>query len=126
MRYVGLFTVVAALALAGTQAGAAPAGHSGVPAFERFHAPGAPSWAGVDIVHEVGCAAYHVSEVSRPPFPDLGRKYTLESLTTFLRGPLAHWPDGRMPDLGLGLQEASDIASYLLGRQRVKTDDVTP
>jgi len=233
MRDVRLFTVVAALALAGATVGAArgaaPAWHSVVPAFERFHAGGSPSaaggrllisalgctachaapegfdaaakpgpvldgiggrvyaqwlrgflsdpqgtkpgtimpdvlagmdgrqrgevveslvhllagsvkspwkservpvftsaWTGDDLFHAVGCAACHVPDGSRFPFADLGRKYTLESLTGFLLKPLAHWPDGRMPDLGLGLQEASDVASYLLGRERVKTDDVTP
>lgn len=52
------------------------------------------------------------------PHGSLAAKYTRESLTHFLRGPEKIRPSGRMPSLQLKPEEASDIAAYLLHRQR--------
>lgn len=47
----------------------------------------------------------------------LAGKTTVDGLARFLEDPLAVRPSGRMPDLGLTSEEASDIARYLLRGQ---------
>jgi mono/diheme cytochrome c family protein len=76
---------------------------------------------GEDIYHSIGCIACHppqnamkVSEATSVPLPDLGAKYTLDSLIGFLREPHAVRPSGRMPTFNLNEQRAQDLATYLL------------
>ncbi len=84
------------------------------------------------LYHRYGCAACHRQnagelERGRPilssgnssldasvPLPDLGAKYSHRSLTDFLLDPLRYRPAGRMPNLNLNVQDASDIAAYLV------------
>ena len=73
---------------------------------------------GKELFHSVGCIGCHNPEgkelAGSVPHGDLVAKYTLASLTNFLRDPHAVRPSGRMPSLNLTSSEASDIASYLL------------
>ena len=43
----------------------------------------------------------------------VGSKYTVPALTAYLKNPLATNPHGRMPNMVLADQEASDLAKYL-------------
>jgi len=80
------------------------------------------------LFHSRGCAACHSPrdnqgkerspDVSVPLGP-LDRKYSLQSLTAFLRDPLASRPSGRMPDLRLPAREIERIAHFLLQDTRV-------
>lgn len=76
---------------------------------------------GEQTFHEKGCAACHGSRKTgaKPisfavPLGDPAKKYTVETLSTFLRDPHAVRPSGRMPSLMLPEQEADDVAMYLL------------
>ena len=46
--------------------------------------------------------------------PDIGKKYSVPSLTAFLKDPLKSRPSGRMPALGLKDEEYRDIAHYFV------------
>ena len=76
---------------------------------------------GRKLYHSIGCVACHSPEKALPgsvPLGPLTEKYTLASLTAFLKDPLAARPSGRMPDSHLEHAEAEDIASYLLREQK--------
>lgn len=80
--------------------------------------------------HSIGCTACHapqngaqVSEATSVPLGDLDAKYTLDSLSNFLREPHTTRPSGRMPTFGLTPEQSSDIATYLL-RDSVVGQDV--
>ncbi|WP_435018772.1 PA14 domain-containing protein [Tundrisphaera sp. TA3] len=69
----------------------------------------------------VGCVACHGPREGKAteargivPLGDPAAKYTVASLSAFLRDPLAVRPSGRMPGLGLTPDEATGIAAYLL------------
>lgn len=73
------------------------------------------------LFHSVGCVACHNSR--RPgarqlstsvPLGKPAEKYTIGSLSAFLRDPHAVRPSGRMPSLNLTEDEARDVANYLL------------
>ncbi len=88
---------------------------------DRFGDPRAVT-RGDDLFHSIGCTACHapqaegtiVAEATSHPLAHLGDKYTLDSLSDFLRAPHKVRPSGRMPSMGLNEQQASDIATYLL------------
>jgi mono/diheme cytochrome c family protein len=80
--------------------------------------------------HSAGCVACHAPEADYPvegpspaggdasrsiPFPEFAEKYTLTSLTDFLKDPLRWRGDGRMPKVAMSEGEAVDVAGYLLG-----------
>ena len=76
---------------------------------------------GDQLFHEVGCVACHDARKDKAPalatsvpLGDLAAKYSIASLTTFLKNPTHARPAGRMPNLGLKDQELNDIAHYLL------------
>ncbi|MCA9185509.1 MAG: c-type cytochrome [Planctomycetales bacterium] len=85
---------------------------------------------GKELFHSVGCVACHGpqtddSVVARDtsvgeatgvwvPLGKLSEKYSIPSLTGFLKNPHDARPAGRMPTLGLNDQESSSIAAYLL------------
>ena len=79
-----------------------------------------PTWSnsgrGRDLFHRVGCAACHGGEGTdlRRALDGLERKYSHQSLTDFLVDPLKVRPSGRMPHMQLSVQDASDIAAYLV------------
>lgn len=84
---------------------------------------------GRKLYHSVGCVACHSPETALPGSVPLGpvtEKYTLASLTQFLRDPLAARPSGRMPDCHLEHGEAEDIASYLLREQKAVAEIFQP
>ena len=55
-----------------------------------------------------------VPQIPSVPLGDLASKYTAAQLTAFLVDPLASWPTARMPRIALQLQEAADLAAYLI------------
>jgi mono/diheme cytochrome c family protein len=70
----------------------------------------------------IGCLACHGpdQEAARQvPLGLLAEKYHLPSLVEFLKNPLRHRPNGRMPDLRLTHFEALDLATYLLGNPTI-------
>ena len=76
---------------------------------------------GRSLFNTVGCLACHdpqegeQAEISGSIiFPALSGKYTLASLSAFLKNPHQVRPSGRMPSLKLSDDEARDVASYLL------------
>ncbi len=93
---------------------------------------------GKELYHKVGCVACHEpAKDARPPRLPAGTEvekpgnasvpialaddYDFTALAHFLKAPLAMRPAGRMPDMRLSAQEASDIAAYLhVGRVVVK------
>lgn len=85
---------------------------------------------GKDLYHKVGCVACHEpgkdvrppkaaadAEVEKPGNASvpiaLADAYDFTALSHFLHAPLSMRPSGRMPDMRLTEQEASDIAAYL-------------
>ncbi len=85
---------------------------------------------GKDLYHKVGCVACHEPALDvRPPKVAadaelekpgnasvpiaLADAYDFTALSHFLKHPLSMRPSGRMPDMRLSEQEASDIAAYL-------------
>ncbi|MCF7789924.1 MAG: c-type cytochrome [Prosthecobacter sp.] len=95
---------------------------------------------GKELYHKVGCVACHEpAKDVRPPkvaadaeFDKPGNAsvpialadaYDFTALSHFLKNPLAVRPSGRMPDMRLSAQEASDIAAYLhVGRVPEKAE----
>ncbi|MGB0580636.1 MAG: hypothetical protein ACPGVU_13095 [Limisphaerales bacterium] len=64
---------------------------------------------GRELYATIGCVACHGTEPM-----SVSAKYTLSSLTSYLKNPLQHRPTGRMPDMKLGHFEAVNLATYLL------------
>jgi mono/diheme cytochrome c family protein len=78
---------------------------------------------GEKLFHEVGCAVCHGSSTRSPMTATLNTsvplgkpelKYSVASLTEFLKNPHDVRPSGRMPALMLKDQDARDVASYLM------------
>jgi cytochrome c2 len=85
---------------------------------------------GSDVFHTKGCVACHApGKDFQPPagppkdgdfsyrsraLSDLSKKYSLSSLTDFLRDPLKARPDGRMPRIEMDDSDFTDLAAYLL------------
>lgn len=76
---------------------------------------------GEKLFHQVGCVACHQPQregaatiEGSVPLAFVEKKYTVGSLTAFLKNPHAARPSGRMPNLNLTDAEAADIAGYLL------------
>jgi len=85
---------------------------------------------GKELYHKVGCVACHEPALdARPPKASadaevekpgnasvpiaLADAYDFNALAHFLKQPLSIRPAGRMPDMRLTAQEASDLAAYL-------------
>jgi len=85
---------------------------------------------GKELYHKVGCVACHepALDVRPPKVPAdadvekpgnasvpiaLADAYEFDALAAFLKNPLHTRPAGRMPDMRLSEQEASDLAAYL-------------
>lgn len=76
---------------------------------------------GQKLYSTIGCIACHGAAndaVDRVPLGQIADKYQLSSLAEFLKDPLRHRPNGRMPDLQLTHFEAVDLATYLLRDQK--------
>lgn len=76
---------------------------------------------GRNLFHKVGCTACHVPQEGKPltvatavPLPKLHEKYSVDSLTEFLKNPLTVRPSGRMPAPLLNANESRDVAHYLM------------
>ena len=79
---------------------------------------------GRTLYQQIGCVACHQVDPAGAteersdtflPLPDVAAKYTLDSLSEFLRNPAARRPGGRMPSHQFDNNEASDLAAYLVG-----------
>jgi mono/diheme cytochrome c family protein len=99
----------------------------------KWDAPQVPEGSadrGKDLYHKAGCVACHEPALDvRPPKVAAGAEvekpgnasvpialadaYDFTALSYFLKNPLSIRPSGRMPDMRLTEQEASDIAAYL-------------
>lgn len=74
---------------------------------------------GQRLFHSIGCFACHPygeDLKSSGWLENLQSKYTPDGLVSFLKDPLSVHPNGIMPDLGLSHDEASDLASFLMGQ----------
>lgn len=87
----------------------------------RSRADGAAVGRGQQLYHSIGCFACHGSRMEGAENPDaiipLGRlekKYSIPSLTAFLKDPLHVRPGGRMPGFNLDDKAARDLACYFL------------
>ncbi len=76
---------------------------------------------GKDLYHNIGCTVCHapgdgmkVNTSTTIPLGKIETKYTLDSLTAFLKNPHTIRPSGRMPNFALSEEQASDVATYLL------------
>lgn len=76
---------------------------------------------GRELFHRIGCVACHDPQrddakpiVGSVPLGAVHEKYSLPSLTDFLKNPLAVRPGGRMPSLKLDDKQARDIACFFL------------
>jgi mono/diheme cytochrome c family protein len=77
---------------------------------------------GAKLYREIGCLACHaprdgkaqVSQATTVPLEGVEEKYTVPSLSEFLKTPHAVRPSGRMPALHLNDNEAGELAQYLL------------
>jgi mono/diheme cytochrome c family protein len=83
---------------------------------------------GKALFHSRGCVQCHsprddkgveLSFVNSVPLGALEKKYSVASLSEFLRQPHASRPSGRMPDMRLQGQDVERIAHYLLQNTRV-------
>lgn len=90
-----------------------------------FASPGA-KLLGERTFFRVGCAACHMhrADADQPlatsvPLGDLPAKYTLNSLSAFLRNPQHVRKGGRMPSLNLTPDESQAIAAWLLNTPEV-------
>lgn len=88
---------------------------------------------GSDVYHTMGCVTCHApGKDYQPPagtpeakdfthrsvsLPDMQKKYSLATLTSFLMDPLKVRPDGRMPHIEMHDSDYADLAAYLLDFQ---------
>ncbi len=82
---------------------------------------------GARLFHQIGCTQCHeprdgksVASGSSVPLIDLGKKYTVPSLTEFLKNPHKVRPSGRMPGWHLQEKELQELAAYLVGEVELK------
>ena len=81
---------------------------------------------GRNLFHSIGCVACHVpikdgveTPANSVPLGAIADKYSLTSLTTFLKNPLAVRPSGRMPNFKLDDKQARDIASFFFRDKKI-------
>ena len=81
---------------------------------------------GEQLFHTIGCVACHApirEGVATPansvPFGAIADKYSLNSLTAFMKNPLAVRPSGRMPNFKLDDKQARDIASFFFRDKKI-------
>ncbi|MCX7395593.1 MAG: PA14 domain-containing protein [Planctomycetales bacterium] len=85
---------------------------------------------GAALFHNAGCIACHAPDgdklgdgkvtdlLTTITLPEFGEKYSVPSLTAFLKDPLKVRPSGRMPALGLTDEEYGHIAQHFVSRVR--------
>lgn len=81
---------------------------------------------GERLFHTVGCVACHApirDDVETPPnsvpLGAIADKYSLTSLTEFVKNPLKVRPSGRMPNFKLDDKQARDIASFFFRDKKI-------
>ena len=84
---------------------------------------------GQKLFHEIGCVACHDPQgtdaqpiAGSVPLGAIAEKYTLPTLTAFLKNPLAIRHGGRMPNLKLNDQQARDIACFFFRDVKIATN----
>lgn len=87
---------------------------------------------GKDLYHSIGCVACHPSmkdekeiNLNSVPLGNLSKKYQRSGLTNFLYEPHKVRPSGRMPDMKLTKEEASQLASFLIQTSEKESSAVT-
>lgn len=78
---------------------------------------------GQELFHTVGCTVCHAPRDGSPapprsttiPLGAIAQKYTITTLSEFIKSPHAFRPSGRMPAMPLNDQQFIDIANYLVG-----------
>jgi mono/diheme cytochrome c family protein len=82
---------------------------------------------GRNLFHSIGCVACHApikdgveTPANSVPLGAIADKYSLASLTTFLKNPLAVRPSGRMPDFKLDDKQTRDIASFFFRDKKIE------
>jgi mono/diheme cytochrome c family protein len=90
---------------------------------------------GQELFHSVGCVACHsprnaagkeLEQVGAVELTHIPAKYSHAALSEFLFHPTRVRTSGRMPDMKLTSAETKSLASYLLGKQGVKTFALQP
>jgi mono/diheme cytochrome c family protein len=81
---------------------------------------------GRNLFHSIGCVACHPpirdgveAPANSVPLGAIADKYSLTSLTTFLKNPLAVRPSGRMPNFKLDDKQSRDIASFFFRDKKI-------
>lgn len=81
---------------------------------------------GQKLFHSIGCVACHApikdgveAPANSVPLGAIADKYSLTSLTTFLKNPLAVRPSGRMPNFKLDDKQSRDIASFFFRDKKI-------
>jgi len=81
---------------------------------------------GSKLYHTIGCVACHgprdgspVDDAALHPLGTLSTKYHVSGLAAFLTNPRVARPSGRMPHFGLDLNQARDLANFLLSNQHL-------
>ena len=81
---------------------------------------------GNKLFHGIGCVACHApikegveAPANSVPLGAIADKYSITSLTTFLKNPLAVRPSGRMPNFKLDDKQARDIASFFFRDKKI-------
>ena len=84
---------------------------------------------GDKLFHEIGCVACHDPQgtdakpiAGSVPLGAIAEKYTLPTLTAFLKNPLTVRHGGRMPNLKLNDQQARDIACFFFRDVKIATN----
>ncbi|MEZ6058318.1 MAG: family 16 glycoside hydrolase [Planctomycetaceae bacterium] len=82
---------------------------------------------GANLFHSVGCVQCHAPRDGRTvpagssvPLGEVGKKYSIPSLSEFLKNPHKVRSSGRMPAWPLKDDELRDIATYLVGEVTLK------
>ncbi len=81
---------------------------------------------GQKLFHSIGCIACHApiqdgveAPANSVPLGAIADKYSLTSLTTFLKNPLTVRPSGRMPNFKLDDKQSRDIASFFFRDKKI-------
>jgi mono/diheme cytochrome c family protein len=81
---------------------------------------------GRELFHTIGCVACHapIKDGVEPPANSvplgaIADKYSLTSLTAFLKNPLTVRPSGRMPNFKLDDKQSRDIASFFFRDKKI-------
>ncbi len=90
---------------------------------------------GHELFHSVGCVSCHnprdktgaeLPIEDSVPLGDVSRKYSIDSLTAFLKNPHIVRSSGRMPNMKLSHREAVNLSHFLAGDSHASHQSFTP